>query len=209
MPKLLTNYVPVSNETLVEFANSVVKQTTTSTFFNGDGSKLAESLKIALGALILLLAETTNPTQAQNAQRDEQRQLVRNQLGLLAKQLNINYEGQAPALLSSGLPLADASPSAHPLNGDAVPTNVALTDAPLAGYLSLGFKRAKGAALTLIRYTTDLTLPEENWLVAIGGGRERMLGPFESGTKVAAKVACPTASTLEPEYSAVVTRIVQ
>lgn len=92
---------------------------------------------------------------------------------------------------------------------DTTPTDVTLVDAPMAGFLLLRFKRSAGSVVTLIRYTTDATLPEDRWLVAVGGGRERLLGSFAPGTRVWVKVAGLTASTTEPDYSEVVSRIVQ
>ena len=66
-----------------------------------------------------------------------------------------------------------------------------------------------GEGFLLSRYTTDHALPEENWLVAVGGGRELELGLFAGGTKVWARLASLTGSTSSPVYSAVVSRIVQ
>jgi hypothetical protein len=64
--------------------------------------------------------------------------------------------------------------------------------------LKLG--RPTGTIQNLIRYSTDEKLPEDNWCVAVGGGRE--LGPFDSGTNVFVKATAP-------QYSGVKSRIVQ
>ncbi|UOQ72452.1 hypothetical protein [Hymenobacter cellulosilyticus] len=84
-----------------------------------------------------------------------------------------------------------------------------LLDGSQPGCVLVKFSRPTGTIQNLLRYSTDAKLPEEHWLVATGGGRERQLGPFESGTKVFVKAAALLGSTTEPQYSAVKARIVQ
>jgi hypothetical protein len=84
-----------------------------------------------------------------------------------------------------------------------------LLDSGQPGCLLLRLARPTGTVQNLIRYTTDDKLPEDNWCVAVGGGRERELGPFDSGTKVFVKAAALMGSTTAPQYSGIKSRIVQ
>ena len=75
--------------------------------------------------------------------------------------------------------------------------------------LLLRFSRPPGTIQNLTRFSTDAHLDERNWEVAVGGGREREIGPFASGTRVSVKAASLTGSTTDPQYSAVKNRLVQ
>lgn len=205
-PKLKTNYNYVREDVLSATGHSVVQQTTDSEYI-ATGVTLAGPLKTAVEALDAAMAETATPSRAQTAQREKLRRAVRGAMGTLGAQLNLAYPGQAPALLSSGLELADASGVPRPV--DTPPTDVALTDSTVSGYVDLGFKRPPGATITMSRYTTDPTLAEDHWCVKVGGGRKQILGPYAKGTELFAKVAGINASTTEPDYSVVVSRIVQ
>ena len=207
--KLLEDYTRVLTDAISSLAHSVVRQTTTSAFLT-DGKKLVIDLDQSVVALDADVAAIDYPNPAQTAHRDELRTAVTTNLGRLAKRLNLDYPGNEPALLSSGLTMANTSGTAARGTHDLpAPTDVELVDSLSAGCLYLHGKRPAGAVQNLARYTTDRALPEENWLVAVGGGREMELGPFAGGTKVWAKLASLTGSTSSPVYSAIVSRIVQ
>jgi hypothetical protein len=206
-PKLKSSYDFLSNDTLALYAHGVVQQTTTSPYFS-KGAELAAPVQTAVAALDAAVAETAHPSPSQTAARDAIRITLRDALGALATRLNLDFIGQEAALLSSGLELVQqAAAAAHA--DDLAPTDVSLVDAPQAGFLVVRFKRPANAVQTLIRYTTDGALPEEQWLVAVGGRQERVLGPFRSGQRVGVKVAALAAGTTEADYAAVVWRIVQ
>ncbi|GAB3874346.1 hypothetical protein GCM10028824_27450 [Hymenobacter segetis] len=210
-PKLIEDYTYLLYDAVSPFAYAVARQTKGSPFIS-DGVDLTKALNDAVTALDTNVAATDHPTPAQTAQRDLLRGIVITELGRLAKRLNLDYPADEPALLSSGLVLADASgTAARTLTASATDAvmDLELLDGTQPGCLLLRLKRPTGTLQNLIRYSTDLKLPEEQWLVAVGGGRERQLGPFESGTKVAVKVAALIGSTTEPQYSAVKSRIVQ
>ena len=207
--KLLEDHSQLTNDAVSPTAHGVSRQTTASTFLT-DGKKLVAVLDQSVAAYDADVAAVDHPSPAQTAHRDELRAAVVTQLGRLAKRLNLDYPGDEAALLSSGLPLANATGTAARAGHELpAPTDVELVDSPNAGCLYLHGKRAAGAVQNLARYTTDHALPEEHWLVAVGGGREMELGPFAGGTKVWAKLASLTGSTSSPVYSAVVSRIVQ
>lgn len=207
--KLRTSFSALKNEVLSEYTHGIVLQTSTSTFI-AEGVTLTKPLATAVKTLDAAISLTTNPTKAQKAERDNLRLDVKNELGRLAIQLNLDYEGDTPALLSSGLPLAGSKGTAgRPLAELPAPTKVSLLDGEQPGCVLVKFKRPAGAIQTIIRYTTDPTLPEENWHVAVGGGRVRELGSFPVGSRVYVKVAVLGGSSMEPVYSAVQSRIVQ
>ena len=207
--KLIEDFGKLANDAVSPTAHSVSRQTTASTFIV-DGKKLVADLDKSVADYDADVAAVDYPNPAQTARRDELRTAVVTQLNRLAKRLNLDYSGNEVALLSSGLTMANGSGTAARSNHDLpAPTDVELVDSPTEGCLYLHGKRPAGAVQNLARYTTDKALPEENWLVAVGGGREMELGPFASGTKVWAKLASLTGSTSSPVYSAVVSRIVQ
>ncbi|GAA3922618.1 hypothetical protein [Hymenobacter algoricola] len=209
-PKLIEDYNRLSYDAVSPFAHSAVRQTGASAFITG-GTALAKPVADAVAALDADVAATDYPTPAQTAHRDELRTLVVTELGRLAKRLNLDYPANEPALLSSGLTLAEATSTAatqKQLSADAI-MSIELLDGTQPGCVLVRFSRPTGTIQNLLRYSTDAKLPEENWLVATGGGRERQLGPFESGTRMFVKAAGLTGSTTEPQYSAIKSRIVQ
>lgn len=207
-PKLLEDYVKLSNDAVSPFAHAIIRQTTSSPFLI-KGADLVKPLTAAVGLLDADVAAADYPTPAQNAQRDLLRVATLLELGRLAKRLNLDYSGDEPALLSSGLTLASAANTlAGPAADTATTMDFDLVDGT-AGHLLIKLRRPRGTTQNLIRYSFDNQLAEDNWLVAVGGGRERALGPFESGTKVFVKAAALVGSTTEPQYSAVKSRIVQ
>lgn len=209
--KLLEDYTYLLNDAVSPFARSVARQVLASTYI-ANGPALVAALEGAVATLDASVAANDHPTPADTAQRDQLRTAVFTELGRVAKRLNLDYPGNEPALLSSGLVLADNGNSSH--SGGAVgPADAVmefeLLDGSQPGCLLLKLKRPTGTIQNLIRYATSTAVPEEQWLVAVGGGRERQLGPFESGTKVFVKVAALAGSTTEPQYAAVKSRIVQ
>lgn len=209
-PKLIEDYGTLINDAVSLLAHSVVRQTTTSPFIANGGS-LLQALETAVAALDANVATIDYPTPAQTANRDKLRTAVVAELGRLAKRLNLDYQGNEAALLSSGLTLAAATGSgaARSLAPVAVPMEFELVDGGQPGCVLLKLSRPTGTIQNLIRYTTDEKLPEDNWCVAVGGGRERELGPFDSGTRVFVKAAALAGSTTAPQYSGVKSRIVQ
>lgn len=201
--KLKTNYGHLHDDEVSPVAHGVVAQTAASSYIS-HGSTLAQPLSDAVAALDAATALTAHPTQQQTAERNVLRTAVREEMGTMAVKLNLDFTGNEAALLSSGLELAEV-PTRHREVG--VPTDLTLTDAPVAGYLRPRCKRPAGALVTMWRYTTDAALPEAQWLVAFGP--DAALGPFASGTRVGVKAAALTGSTREPAYTAVVWRIVQ
>jgi hypothetical protein len=208
--KLIETYNKLTTEAISPFAHSVVRQTTSSPFIK-DGGILTRDLTVAVQALDADTAAIDYPTPAQTAHRDQLRAATTTELSRLAKRLNLDYTANEPALLSSGLSLAVLSPSsaARALVPDAALLGFELLDSGQPGCLLLRLARPTGTVQNLIRYTTDDKLPEDNWCVAVGGGRERELGPFDSGTKVFVKAAALMGSTTAPQYSGIKSRIVQ
>ena len=209
-PKLIEDYTYLLVEAASPFAHSVIRQTTTSAFI-AQGEELVKTLAKGVAALDADVAATDHPSPAQTAQRDLLRMAVITELGRLAKRLNLDFAADEPALLSSGLMLAAVSGAgaARTPAPDAALMEYELTDGSMPGCLLLKLSRPNGTVQNLIRYATDSLLDEHNWAVAVGGGREREIGPFASGTKVFVKAAALTGSTTEPQYSAVKSRIVQ
>jgi len=208
--KLIETYATLANDTVSPFAHSAIRQTTSSPFIK-QGDTLVMPLTSAVAALDADVAALDHPTPAQTANRDLLRTTVTTELSRLAKRLNLDYLGDEPALLSSGLTLmAAATVSAtRTLAPVAVPMEFELLDGGQPGCVLLKLSRPTGTIQNLIRYSTDEKLPEDNWCVAVGGGRERELGPFDSGTKVFVKAAALAGSTTAPQYSGVKSRIVQ
>jgi len=206
--KLIEDYKDLAYDAVAPFAHAAIRQTTASPFLT-KGADLVKNLAAAVAALDADVAATDHPTPAQTAQRDLLRAATATELGRLGKRLNLDYPGDEPALLSSGLTLASATGTL----ASVAPAPASVMDFDLvdsaAGYLLVKLRRPAGVTQNLIRYSLDGKLPEDNWLVAVGGGRERALGPFESGAKVFVKAAGLTGSTTEPQYSAVKSRIVQ
>ena len=208
-PKLLEYYTFLLVDAVSPFAHSVIRQTTVSPFIPG-GADLVKDIVKPLAMLDANIAATDHPSPAQTAQRDLLRADVIAELGRLAKRLNLDFPGDEPALLSSGLTLgSQAGTAARALASDAPVMEFELLDGLQSGCLLLKLARPHGTTQNLIRYTTDPKLPEEHWLVAVGGGRERQLGPFEPGTRVYVKAAALTNSTTEPVYAASKSRLVQ
>ena len=123
-------------------------------------------------------------------------------------QLDLDADRQEAALPATGLELVGRARISR-VAGSGAPTDVVLTDSPQAHCLLLSFKRPPGAGQTLTRYPTDATLDPKYWQVQVGGAREQTLGPFVKGTEVLALVTALWPTTTEPEYAAVVSRIVQ
>lgn len=209
-PKLIEDYNTIPYDSVSLFAHSAIRQTTSSAFIANGGS-LLPALQAAVAALDADVATLDYPTPAQTAHRDRLRTTVTAELGHLAKRLNLDYQGQEAALLSSGLTLvaATGSGTARSLAPVAVPMKFELTDGGQPGCVLLKLSRPTGTIQNLIRYSTDEKLPEDNWCVAVGGGRERELGPFDSGTRFYVKAAALAGSTTSPQYSGVKSRIVQ
>ena len=206
--KLIEDYQDLAYDAVSLFAHAAIRQTTGSAFI-AKGTDLVKPLAQAVVLLDADVAVTDHPTPAQTAQRDLLRTATTTELGRLAKRLNLDYPGDEPALLSSGLTLASTANTPAGVASDTASTmDFDLVDGA-AGYLLMKLKRPTSTTQNLIRYALDGKLPEDHWLVAVGGGRERNLGPFESGTKVFVKAAALTGSTIEPQYSAVKSRIVQ
>lgn len=209
-PKLIETYVKLTYDVISSFAHSVVRQTTSSTFIK-DGGILSRDLTVAVQALDADVSAIDYPTPAQTSHRDQLRTATTTELGRLAKRLNLDYPANEPALLSSGLTLAATTTvsALRTLAPDTATPVLDLVDGGQPGSLLLRLSRPAGTIQNLIRYTTDDTLPETSWLVAVGGGRERELGPFDPGTRVFVKAAALATSTLTPHYSDVKSRIVQ
>ena len=209
-PKLIEDYSALSYDAVSPLAHAAIRQTTTSPFLT-KGADLVKPLAAAVALLDADVAATDYPTPAQTAQRDLLRTATVTELGRLAKRLNLDYPADEPALLSSGLTLAATSSTAA-TQSLAAPTAVMdfeLLDGSKPGYLLLKLSRPTGTVQNLARFSTDPHLDEKNWEVAVGGGREREIGPFASGTRVAVKAAGLTGSTTDPQYSAVKSRLVQ
>lgn len=210
-PKLIEDYNYLAYDAVSPFAQSVIRQTTTSPFI-GDGANRIKALAAAAAAYDADVAAVDHPTPAQTANRDRLRTAVLTELGRMAKRLNLDFSGDEVALLSSGLTMASATAvggAAHPLSATETLMDFDVVDDAQSGYLLLRFRRPTGTIQNLVRYSHDEKLPEDCWPVAVGGGRERQLGPFPSGTRVQVKAAALTASTTEPMYSGVKARIVQ
>ncbi|RZK14034.1 MAG: hypothetical protein EOO56_25790 [Hymenobacter sp.] len=209
-PKSIEDYRYLSYDAVSPFAHSAIRQTTASTFLT-NGASLVTALTAAVDALDVDVAAIDYPTPAQTANRDLLRTTVTAELGRLAKRLNLDYQGDEPALLSSGLSLVASAVASTARSLAPVPAlmDFELLDGAQPGCLLLKLSRPTGTIQNLIRYATDATLAEDNWCVAVGGGRERELGPFDSGTKVFVKAAALAGSTTSPQYSAVKSRIVQ
>ncbi|WP_210521022.1 hypothetical protein [Hymenobacter terricola] len=206
--KLIEDYAKLANDALAPFAHSAVRQTSTSGFIK-NGGELTKPLDVAVALLDADVAATDHPMPAQTAQRDLLRAATVLELNRLAKRLNLDYLADEPALLSSGLTLASSTGTlARVAPATETVMDFDLVDSTI-GCLLVKLKRPTGTTQNLIRYSLDGKLAEDNWLVAVGGGRERVLGPFESGTKIFVKAAGLTGSTTEPQYSAVKSRIVQ
>ena len=210
-PKLIEDYSTLPYDMVSPFAHSVERQTTVSTFIKS-GSNLVTLLTAALSAYDEDVASYDHLSPAQTSYRDGLRTAVVTQLNRLAKRLNLDYPANEAALLSSGLTMIDLVSSAAAGRPTAVEMSVMdfdLLDASQPGCVVVKLKRPTGTIQNLVRYTTDPQLDEEHWLVAVGGGRERQLGPFPSGTKVLVKAAALAGSTVDPQYSGVKSRIVQ
>ena len=210
--KLIENYGQLPYDTVSPLAHTVIAATTGSQFLT-KGAELVKSLAAALTLYDADVNAVPNPTPAETVHRDQLRTAVTTELARLGKRLNLDYPADEAALLSSGLTMAAVSGTAAPQSLAAAATatamNFELLDAAKPGYLLLKLTRPTGTIQNLIRYATDPHLDEKNWEVAVGGGREREIGPFVSGTRVSAKVAGLTGSTTDPQYSAVQSRLVQ
>ncbi len=207
--KLIEDNSKLTHDAVSPFAHSVVNQTSSSSFLL-KGPDLVKPLGLTLVAYDTDVTTVNYPTPAQTAFRDQLRTAVTLELNRLAKRLNLDYPGNEPALLSSGLTMGSMSGTAARSTANlGAPTEVELLDGATAGCLLLRLKRPLGAVQNLIRYSTDAALSEDQWHVVVGGGREREFGTFASGTRVYVKVACLTGSTTVPDYSAVLSRIVQ
>jgi len=208
--KLVEDYAKLLVDTVSPFAHTVSAATSGSQFLT-KGADLAKPLTAALVPYDTDVNTVPNPTPAETAHRDQLRAAVTTELGRLAKRLNLDYPADEAALLSSGLTMVDQQASstarAQSMGGEVM--SFELLDGRTAGYLLLKLVRPTGTVQNLIRYATDERLPDEQWSVAVGGGREREIGPFASGTRVRVKVAALTGSTSEPVYSATVSRFVQ
>ena len=208
--KLIENYGQLSYDTVSPLAHTVIAATTGSQFLT-KGAELVKSLAAALTLYDADVNAVPNPTPAETAHRDQLRTAVTTELARLGKRLNLDYPADEAALLSSGLTMAAASSTvpSRILAADTAVMNVELADGAQSGYLLIKLARPTGTLQNLIRYATDPAQPDEHWAVAVGGGREREIGPFASGTRVRVKVAALTGSTTEPVYSVVVSRLVQ
>ena len=208
--KVLEDYSKLSYDTVSPFAHGVVRQTTSSPFL-AKGADLVKPLAAALALLDADVAATDHPTPAQTAQRDLLRTATVVELNRLGKRLNLDYPADEPALLSAGLTLAAMSGTAATpsLAVAGAVMDFELLDSATPGHLLLRFSRPPGTIQNLTRFSTDAHLDERNWEVAVGGGREREIGPFASGTRVSVKAASLTGSTTDPQYSAVKNRLVQ
>lgn len=210
-PKLIEDYNYLGYDAVAPFAQSVIRQLTTSPFI-GDGADRVKILAAAATAYDADVAAVDHPTPAQTANRDLLRLAVITGLGRVGKRLNLDYPGDEVALLSSGLLMASTTGSTSTARNPAATETLMdfdVVDDAQSGYLLVKFRRPTGTIQNLVRYSFDEKLPEECWPVAVGGGRERQLGPFPSGTRVQVKAAALTASTTEPMYSGVKARIVQ
>lgn len=209
-PKLIEDYSFLTYDAVSPLAHAAIRQTSSSAFLT-KGADLVKPLAAAVALLDTDVAATDHPTPAQTAQRDLLRTATVTELNRLAKRLNLDYPGDEPALLSAGLSLAAmaGTGAGQALAGAAAVMDFELLDGAKPGYLLLKLTRPTGTVQNLIRYATDAHLDEQHWEVAVGGGREREIGPFASGTRVAVMAAALTASTTEPQYSAVQSRLVQ
>jgi hypothetical protein len=209
-PKLIETYTRLTKDAVSPFTHSVIRQTSSSAFIK-DGAVLSRDLTVAVQALDADVAAIDYPTPAQTSRRDQLRAATTAELSRLARRLNLDYEANQPALLSSGLTLGatNTASALRTLVPDTVPVVFDLLDGGQPGSLLLKLARPTGTIQNLIRYTTNDTLPEDNWCVAVGGGREREIGPFEPGTRVFVKAAALATATVSPLYSDVKSRIVQ
>ena len=206
--KLIENYARVTVDAIPLFARAVVRDTTGSEFIK-DGAKLVADLLAAADALEKFEADHANPDAGQRAFRDELRRAVLTELNRAAKRLNLDYPGNEPALLSSGLTLADR-PGAAARVGNTRGTTIEILDSKQPGVLTIRYLTKPLKSTHVInRVTTDDKLPEENWPLVLGGARTRDIGPFPKGTLVGIKAAGVLGSTTEPEYSDVVWHYVQ
>ncbi len=206
--KLIENYSRVPVEKISPFAHDVVRDTTNSEFIT-DGAKTVATLLVSVAALDKFEQDHANPDGGQRARRDELRLDVINELGRAAKTLNLDYPGNSPALISSGLTLADRTGGSNK-PGSNRPTTIEILDSKKPGFLTIHFlTKPLKSVQTINLVTIDEHLPEEQWKLYLGGGRTRDIGPFPKGTLVGIKSAGVLTSTTEPEYSDVVWHYVQ
>ena len=207
--KLNISYEDIKNDGLSLFGHGVVEKTSTSTFI-ANGAELAKPLAVALKTLDADVTAVVYPTPAQTAQRDTFRKAVRTELGRLAGQLNLDYAGNEAALLSSGLTMGNPGGAHARKSGELdPPTDIELLDGTAPGCLLIRGKRPTGAVQNIIRASADPAVPAEHGQLFVGGGREREIGPFPSGSVVAVVWACLTSSGMSCNFSASVSRRVQ
>ena len=158
-PKLIEDYQYLYNDAVSPFAHSAIRQTTTSTFLAG-GSALVTQLTSAVAALDANVAAIDHPTPAQTANRDLLRTTVTTELGRLAKRLNLDYLGDEPALLSSGLTLVASAVASTARSLAPVPVlmDFELLDGAQPGCLLLKLSRPTGTIQNLIRHAPDAAL---------------------------------------------------
>lgn len=206
--KVIESYANLSNDAVAPFANSVIQQTGGSTLITG-GAALVSDLKGAVGDYELFMSKLGYPTPADTATANALRDEVRRQLGRLAKQLNLAYEGKEATLKSSGLTMANPNTAPRPDGDGQFNPVITLSDGSAPGCLLISFEGFTGSVQKLGRFTTDPTLAPKHWEVFTGNGRTREIGPFPKSTEVHVMAAPLTSTTTEPIYSPVVSRIVQ
>lgn len=213
-PKLKSNYKYIHDDALPGFGHGVAQQITVTTYFN-KGAERAKPIEEGAKALDTALAESAHPTPSQTAAREALRGALRSAMGdaatqfnLDVKALNLDIPQQTAALLSTGLTLAEQGGGSR-VAPTGIPTDVVLAASKQAHCIEVSYKRPKGAVQTITRYTTDPTLPEDNWQVKTGGARKQTLGPFRKGEEVFAKTAALWPTTEEPDYTTVFSYVAQ
>ena len=163
--KAIIDYQAKPESQLVAFATNVVTGVTTSKYFT-DGAARVAQLKLNIEALEQFYKDHPNPTREQTAEKNLLVAKVRTGLSDIAQEANRLFAGvNEPALLSTNLDMTAETQHRKSLEA---PTDVVLSDGKPGG-LTGKCKRPEGALMLFWLYTTDPTLPDEEWYCYVGG----------------------------------------
>lgn len=202
--KLITNYDAVGKMEIGPLAQNCL----TNTVGNPRYPKAKPQTDALLAALTPYQAAASiqYTTPSQTAQTAQLRVVLNDALSAVAVMANGLYPDDEAALLSVGLPLGKERERHTTLEA---PTKFQLVDGPQPGTLCAKAKRPPHAVALKYLYTTDQTLPDNQWLTVVVRDGDGLLTACKTGDRVYCKVAAVGGDTDQQPYTDVLSRLVQ
>ncbi len=183
--KVKTNYANKRNEAVSLLAHKMVGSMSANTYFK-DGAELAAPLQKSVTALDQFAEAHPNPNSLDTAEQDALRETVLADMSVLGVVINQRHTGNEAALLSTGYELAS---DPKPVPPPEAPKKCVIAKGPQSGSVTVRSKRPLRVTNMLWFYTTDATLPLDQWKWCLCNADELTITGLVRGQELFVRVA--------------------